>query len=227
MNYPVAPPAGATLNELFRAWIENAGVTPIDPSVMELNWQQVGAIASFATPVGSGGAANALAQTTRRSEVNAVNIATVSGDLYLFSTFLAANTVVSDISFLSGTTGATAPTHWWFGLYDNLLNQLAVTADQTNTAWAASTPQTLAVATTAAGAATSFTTTYSGIHYLGFLMTAGTNPTLTGATSSAATNTIPPVAAGLSDTAQTIPPAFPHAATALTAQAGKAFAYLT
>jgi hypothetical protein len=55
---------------------------------------------------------------------------------------------------------------------------LARTADQTTTAWAANTIMTKAIAQTTAGTASSYTTTYAGLHYLGVMIKASTNPTL-------------------------------------------------
>jgi hypothetical protein len=55
---------------------------------------------------------------------------------------------------------------------------LARTADQTTAAWAANTIKTLAIAQATAGSASSYTTTYSGLHYLGVMIKASTNPSL-------------------------------------------------
>lgn len=62
---------------------------------------------------------------------------------------LYAGDVVTNVSFRSGTTAATSPTAYWFALYSDAATPalLAQTADQTNTAWAADTTKTLALAT--------------------------------------------------------------------------------
>lgn len=153
-----------------------------------------------------------------------------SGTLYLCAIGLPTAYSVGHISFTSSGAGATL-THWWFGLYDNNLNQLAVTADQLSAAWAASTEQKLAVATTAAGAATTFTTTYTGLYYLGIMVAASTRPSLmaAGMLSNVGGLVAAPILAGPSDSAQTTPPAFPHQAGAVSAvgQAWIPYCYVT
>ncbi|MFD8072147.1 glycosyl hydrolase family 28-related protein [Streptomyces sp. NPDC059718] len=139
----------------------------------------------------------------------------VSGQLFLSGILLPKGQVVSNLSYLSDTTAAVSPTHWWFALLDSSLNLLAVTANQTTTAWAASTLKTLPVATIASGAASSFTTTYTGLHYIGVMVAASTVPTLVGGISirnAALLRT--PYPGGLSTTALTTPPTFPFTAAA-------------
>jgi len=59
---------------------------------------------------------------------------------------LAAGMVISNIAVAFGGTGATGPTHLWFGLADAQLNVLAVSADQGAAAQPASTFTQLALA---------------------------------------------------------------------------------
>lgn len=129
-----------------------------------------------------------------------------AGTLYLVPIWLPKGLVVSNISFCSGGTAAVSPTHWWFTLHDSSRVALARTADQTTTAWAANTVKTLAVAQTTAGAASSYTTTYNGLHYLGVMVTASTQPNLIGEGS--VNDTLASVAPGFggTDTGQTTPP---------------------
>jgi parallel beta-helix repeat protein len=103
-----------------------------------------------------------------------------SGWLYLCPIWLPKGLVVSSICFTSGNTAATSPTNYWFTLHNSSRVALARTADQTTTAWAANTTKTLAIAQTTAGAATSYTTTYTGLHYLGFMVAATTPPSIIG-----------------------------------------------
>ena len=58
-----------------------------------------------------------------------------------------AGDVITSISFMSGATAAGTPTAWFFALYGTDDALLAQTADQTTTAWAADTVQTIALAT--------------------------------------------------------------------------------
>lgn len=137
-----------------------------------------------------------------------------SGTLALAAIGLATATKISNISFTAtGASSANTPGNWWFGLYDNNFHQLAVTANQLTAAWAASATKTLAIANIASGAATSFTTTYSGVYYIGFLMTAVTVVQLFVTGNQQALTSLPPIMGGSSDTTQTTPPAFPHTAT--------------
>ncbi|MEV6836760.1 right-handed parallel beta-helix repeat-containing protein [Streptomyces sp. NPDC051133] len=103
-----------------------------------------------------------------------------SGTLYLVPIWLPRGTVVSNITFVSGGTAAASPTNWWFSLHDSSRKMLARTADQTTTAWPANTVMTKAVAQTTAGSASSYTTTYTGLHYLGIMVKATTQPNIVG-----------------------------------------------
>ncbi|MBP5922191.1 hypothetical protein F3K32_18225 [Streptomyces sp. LBUM 1483] len=97
-----------------------------------------------------------------------------SGTLYLVPVWLPKGLVVSNISFVSGGTAAVTPTNWWFTLHNSAKVALARTADQLTAAWAANTAKTLAIAQATAGAASSYTTTYSGLYYLGVMIKAST-----------------------------------------------------
>jgi hypothetical protein len=112
-------------------------------------------------------------ETTSRLRCGTTSTPT-SGTLYLVPIWLPKGLVVSSIAFVSGGTGAGTPTNYWFTLHNSSRVALARTADQTTTAWAANTIKSLAVAQTTAGAASSYTTTYSGLHYLGVMIKATT-----------------------------------------------------
>ncbi len=118
----------------------------------------------------------ALYETFDRNMCDEVNTAVLStGRLSLQAIYLPAGTVVSSISFWSATTAAGTPTNQLFGLYDSSLNLLRSSSNDTTTAWAANSKKTLALTST-------FTTTYSGLYYLGIMVTATTVPTLKGNT---------------------------------------------
>ncbi len=156
---------------------------------------------------------------SRAGQMNGTYGTGTSGTLSLFGIFLPSGVTVGHLAFCTATAGITGPTHWWFGLYDSSLAQLAVTADQGSTAWTNNSFQSLAIATIASGASSTFTTTYTGLHFIGVMVAySGSAPNLF----SVQHNNTPilaqsPVIAGTSDTGQTTPPAFPHTATALTA----------
>ncbi|MGW1587330.1 right-handed parallel beta-helix repeat-containing protein [Streptomyces sp. NPDC002386] len=118
-------------------------------------------------------------ETTSRLRCGTAS-APVSGVLYLVPIWLPKGAVVSNLTFVSGGTAAGTPTNWWFSLHDSSRKALARTADQTTAAWAANTAKTLPIAQTTAGNATSYTTTYTGLHYLGVMVKATTQPNLVG-----------------------------------------------
>ena len=103
---------------------------------------------------------------------------------------------------------------------------LAQTADQLTAAWGTFTAKTLNIAADANGAAANYTTTYSGLHYLGIMVAATTVPTLTGGTPGTAVPGLAPVLYGNADTGLTTPPAFPLTATSITAVNGAPYAYV-
>lgn len=89
--------------------------------------------------------------------------------------FLAAQDIVTNISFFVGTTAAGTPTNWWVALYSNAATPalLAQSADQTTGAMAANTKQTVALATTQ-------TITKSDVYWAAIMVKATTVPTLLG-----------------------------------------------
>jgi hypothetical protein len=118
----------------------------------------------------------ALYETFDRNLCDEVNTAVLStGRLSVQAIYLPAGTVISSISFWSATTAAGTPTNQLFGLFDSSYNLLRSSVNDTTTAWASNSRKTLALTS-------SFTTTYSGIHYLGCMVTATTVPTLKGNT---------------------------------------------
>ncbi len=118
----------------------------------------------------------ALYETFDRNLCDEVNTAVLSsGRLSLQAIYLPAGVTITSISFWSATTAAGTPTNQLFGLYDINLNLLRSSNNDTTTAWAANSRKTLSLTST-------FTTTYSGIHYLGIMVAATTVPTLKGNT---------------------------------------------
>lgn len=134
-----------------------------------------------------------------------------SGQVYYTAINLPSGLAVTKISFAIVGSGLSSQTHWWFALYDQNRAQLAVTADQLTATWDSFTRKTLNIAKTAAGTASSFTTTYAGTHYIGVMATGVAGVTLPcfqmagGMLSGEA-----PIIASFGDSAQTSPPAFPH-----------------
>jgi hypothetical protein len=161
----------------------------------------------------------ALAETTPRNTGTITNTAgIVSGTMRCVAIYLPKDTTVTSITFISATTAAVAPTNWWFALYDSALALLGQTADQTSTAWAANTAKTVALATPVV-------TTYSGLHYLGLMIAAGTPISWYTSATNVNLQTIAPVTHGSSTTGLTT--TAPNPALALTAETGNPYAYVS
>ncbi|MCP9205491.1 right-handed parallel beta-helix repeat-containing protein [Streptomyces sp. NEAU-Y11] len=116
-------------------------------------------------------------ETTTRLRAGTSNTPT-SGSLYLVPLWLPKGFTVSSLGFVSGGTAASSPTNWWFTLHNSAKVAVARTADQTTTAWAANTAKSVAIAQTTAGSASSYVTTYTGLHYIGVMIKATTVPSL-------------------------------------------------
>lgn len=144
-------------------------------------------------------------ETTSRLRCGTSSSAATSGVLYLVPIWLPKGAAISNLSFITGGTAVGTPTNWWFTLHDRNRVALARTADQTTTAWAANTTKTLAVAQTTAGSASTYTTTYAGLHYLGIMIKATTMPTIVGEGSMTAGASSSP-GFGDTNTGQTTPP---------------------
>ena len=99
----------------------------------------------------------------------------ITGLVAVRSILLTPGQVISNISILFGTTGATGPTQLWAALTDANLNVLAVTGDQGAAAQVASTFTTIPLAA-------KYATTFNGLAYVLVSSSASTTaPTLAGA----------------------------------------------
>ena len=106
-----------------------------------------------------------------------------TGTMTSYAILLYAGDIVTNITFRTSSTGATAPTAYWFALYDAAATPalMAQTADQGSTAWASATIKTLALSS-----AQTIPTT--GIYRVALGMAASTMPTLIGAVMAAGTS---------------------------------------
>ncbi|MGW5737026.1 MULTISPECIES: right-handed parallel beta-helix repeat-containing protein [Streptomyces] len=144
-----------------------------------------------------------------------------SGWLYLIPVWLPKGTPLSAITFTSGNTAGAGLTNHWFTLHNASRVALARTADATTAAWAANTAKSLAIAQTTAGAASSYTTTYTGLHYYGFMIAATTTPSLIGEGRLITGGTSAP-GLGATNSGQTTPPTVTAGAFTAAAFAGSA-----
>ncbi len=161
----------------------------------------------------TGTVANTIAETLPgATPFAAVAAPGLSGVAHLHGVYLPKGTVVTNLSVVSGAQAAVTPTNQWFALCNDSRQVLRYSVNDTTAAWAASTPKTLALTST-------FTTTYSGLHYIAVVVTATTMPsfrglnigTLTGVTGQSI----------LSSTGLTTPAAFGAEGTAFAAATGR------
>jgi hypothetical protein len=112
-----------------------------------------------------------------------VTVTAVSGTVHLHGIYLPKGVTITNIAFVSGAAAATL-TNQWFALCDQNRTVLRVTTNDTSTAWGASFKKRLALTST-------FTTTYSGLHYLACAITATTMPTFRGVNNGTITGIVP------------------------------------
>lgn len=141
-----------------------------------------------------------------------------SGRLTLVGIYLPIGVSVASITFVSGGTGAGTPTNQWFALYDSALALLRQTTDDTTTAWGANTAKTL-------NFTSGFTTTYSGLHYVGIMVTATTVPTVYAISSNSTILGLAPALNGPSNTGLTT--TAPNPANAPTAASIPPYCYVS
>ena len=158
-------------------------------------------------------------ETVSRCDVADNISALTSAQLTFAAVWLPIQTAISNITFVSGATALATGVNQWFCLYDQNLNKLGVTADDTSNAWAANAAKTLAFAS-------AVETTYSGLFYVGCMVKATTVPTLAGGTLQAGVAGLAPKLAGTSTGSLTNPASAPATATALTALNALVYAYV-
>lgn len=163
-----------------------------------------------------------LGETYPRMGQQASNTILTSGRLHLVACVLEAGTTITNVAFVSGTTGATTPTHQIFALYDKNLVRLRVTADDTSTAWAGTAIKSLALTST-------YLVPTTDLYYLGIMVAAATPPTLmsTGSAATTVVNNLPPITTGYDATNTGLTTTLPDPAAALTAHSLIPYAYVT
>jgi hypothetical protein len=153
----------------------------------------------------------AKAEIISRSQVNAATLSVPTGQIRFAACHvgrIVKGQTVNTITFMSGTTALVAGTspHQWAILLDETRKVLAVTADRTNAAWAANAEQTFTIA----GGYTATSTVYPILGLCVVSGAGGTQPTLQGQGSGAATSVIlDPIVAGLYGSALTDPASGP------------------
>ncbi len=136
------------------------------------------------------GIAGTKAESIPRNFCGEINTTTLtSGTLSAQIILLKAGTVVSNLSFFSATTAANLPTNQFFALYSRRNALLALSANDTTTAWNANTIKTLAMTT-------AYTVPVTDYYYACLLVTATAVPTLKGVTGGSGASAVIPVLRG-------------------------------
>jgi hypothetical protein len=155
-----------------------------------------------------------LYENFSRLRVGTVEATIGTGTLFVFvGPYLYAGDTITNILMMSGSAGATTPTHQWFALLDTSLNVLRKTADDTSVAWGTFSTKTLALSSTYVPAA--------DIQTLGaVLVTAATPPNFRGMPQTAGIAALAPILMGTSTAGLTDPASLGATAGALTQSGG-------
>lgn len=164
----------------------------------------------------------AIIENFRRYTSTGNAAALTLGTIFMAGIDLPAGRTIASVSFVSGTQALVqgGANHLWAGLCDSSRVVKAVTADDTSPVWAANSEKTFTFAS-------SFITTYSGLHYV-FLCnaSAGTAPSLNCGTLSAVISTLAPILQGTSSAGQTTPPTVSTTLGAITAQTAAPYCWV-
>jgi hypothetical protein len=144
------------------------------------------------------------------------NVGCISGRVAATSIVLYAGQTITNITFMTSVAIVT-PTNQWFCLYNSSLGKVAVTSDDTTTAWAANTEKTLTLSSP-------YSVSADGLFYLGCMVAAATPPTLMGITESSPAMLLSPIPS-FNDNAHTGLTTPSTAPTTLTASVGYGQAY--
>jgi hypothetical protein len=133
-------------------------------------------------------------QNWNRTFISGSAAAATAGTLRVYAIWLPAGFTVATISLFAGATGLTTSgtgPHAWFALLNSSFSVLRQSTDVTNLSWSLNTMKTLTLSST-------FVTTYTGLHYCGCMIHAGstgTMPTVAGFTPGSGGLTAPYLAA--------------------------------
>lgn len=164
----------------------------------------------------------AVAQTFSRADALTSVAPLSSGRLSFTLIWLPAGTYNS-ITIVAAGAGVTTPTAQWFAIYNATTRaKVAVTADDTSTAWALQTAKTLTIS--------GGVTVTEGLYYIGLMVAAAGMPSVYGVSASNTTlNNLPPILTGAdtTNTGLTTPATAPATAAALTASTLAFYAYVS
>ena len=165
----------------------------------------------------------ALAQSASRSAGNMSNNSVLTSGKQSFQLIYLPAKALTSITVISGTQALVGGSNQWFSIYDINRHLLAITADDTSTAWGAGTAKTLAITG-------GYTPPYDALYYIGVMVNAGTVPQLIGPTlTTGALTSIAPALCGYdnTNTGLTNPASAPAAAAAFTATTSTFYCYVS
>lgn len=165
----------------------------------------------------------ALSETMNRLIATSPTLALTSGTLRLaYGLRVKAGQAITSITLHSGTTAGATLTNQWFALYSASLAKLAVTVDDTSTAWAANAAKTLLLPAP-------YTPPDDATLYVGCMVAATTPPSLCGAVAvpTQPLGLAPPIIGGNSTGSLTNPASAPAIAAAISTAASPFYAYVS
>jgi hypothetical protein len=130
-------------------------------------WNYVGPTTTFP----AGGGVQPLAETLPPWIVTGNAAALVSGRMSIVGIVLTKGQSLTSVGFYSATTALSAGTNQWFCILNSAMQIVAVTVNDTSTAWTANTLKVLALTGT-------YVVPSTGQYHLGIVVTASTVPTL-------------------------------------------------
>lgn len=164
--------------------------------------------------VSSGAIASTFHRNTPCSNLGVLT----SQRLHLTTIAIKKGQVITGIAYTSLTTALSGGSNQWFALFNSSRNLLAITGDDTSTAWGSNTRKALNLTSP-------YTILADGLYYLGICVRATTVPSLAGqALSSTVLANQAPILNGFSSTGLTDPASCPSTAGALTVQASFPYA---
>lgn len=137
------------------------------------------------------------------------------GRLHMVLMYLHVGQTITRVAAYSGTTAMGTGANQWAAIFDSSRNKVAISDDDTTTAWGANARKLFAFSTP-------YVPTTSGWYYIGIMVnvSAGVVPSLLGITDlNAVVTAEPPILSGYADTGLTNPASCPATAAALTATA--------
>lgn len=174
---PQAFPASSVTSGVFdSARIPNLDASKLTTGTFESDrltfpghpgWNYVGPTTTYP----AAGGVQPLAETLPVWFNNSNTSVLVSGRMSIVGIVLTKSQPITSVGFYSATTAAGTPTNQWFCILNSAMQIVAVTINDTSTAWAANTAKILALTGT-------YVVPFTGVYHLGIMVSATTVPTI-------------------------------------------------